>query len=62
MIGGIRKSKQTGHSRRLARLLLKSDLGFRRAEPFSLAAILCTQPADVQNDKKNERRRKLSNN
>jgi len=42
MIGESIISKQTGHSRRLARLLLKSDLNFRRVEFRSFAAILYT--------------------
>lgn len=41
VIGGAMKLKQTGHSRRLARLLLKSDLNLRRSESLSLAAISC---------------------
>jgi hypothetical protein len=41
VIGGAMKLKQTGHSRRLARLLLKSNLNLRRAESLSFAAILC---------------------
>jgi len=41
MIGETINSKQIGHSRRLARLLLKSDLNFRRVEFTSFAAILC---------------------
>ena len=40
VIGGVMKSKQTGHSRRLTRLLLKSDVNFRRVEFRSFAAIL----------------------
>jgi len=40
MIWEVINSKQTGHSRRLARLLLRSDLCFRRAEFISFAAIL----------------------
>jgi hypothetical protein len=47
VIGGAMKSKQTGHSRRLTRLLLKSDFNFRHAESLSFAAILPVQPAII---------------
>jgi hypothetical protein len=40
MIGEAINSKQTGHSRRLARLLLRSDLNFSRVEFRNFAAIL----------------------
>jgi len=42
MIGQPINSKQTGHSKRLARLLLNSGLNFRRAEFRIFAAILYT--------------------
>jgi hypothetical protein len=40
MIGGTIISRQTGHSRRFARLLLKSDFNFRLFELANFAAIL----------------------
>jgi hypothetical protein len=53
VIGGAMKLEQTGHSRRLARLLLKSDLSF--------AAILCVYDLLLLRITRIKRRRRLTN-